>query len=795
MCGFGVDFNRGLDDIVGDSGPGNGPDKPKDPPPVIVRRAPLAPTPFLAPVAYRDRGAPPQPALRPQPYRGWQGAPPPPRWLPLVPWSALETTLRTVLAPPRRRKDVDAPRAVECLARAEPLDRVPRRARRTWLGNLVVVLDRSSHLVPFWQDQDLVLAALRRHLPHRTLQVVSYDDREGAFFRDGSVFGSPDDVARLAPDLLVLGDLGVTASDETANQTWVALGRSVGHGRARVLSPAPEERFGQALRETWRIADWAGRRRTARAPEDDAQELLQLIAPAIRIEPNLLRQVRVAALPHAGPEVEALVWNDPAMAIRWEDAGALVPRAAKDLRGAFAALNRDKRRKAIRAMRDWRGDLHPAIWFEEVLELDADSQSLLPPGAEHDIADAEAFFADMRATPMDGPDAHGVLRWADRMGDRAERLGKNPDARALIWRAKRRQDPTSTTDGSGELEPPERQSMVRIAGSDLVLAASGKGSVGGSLVGILPSVDWEVTIDGDAPGPPLTTFRDRLVDGGEGPEMVALPMGVLYMGSPADEEGRWVDEAPQHLVQITERFALAKYPVTFEEYDAFRKAAGREKPRDMGWGRGRRPAINVSWQDAQAYCAWLSEQTGATYRLPPRRSGNTPAGPERRHAIGGATTRTRHWRTVLGGRRPTRSTTTSRIRGACTTCMATCTSGAKINGKRATIARERRLLFSADIASRGASSVVALGSTTPGTAGPHIGSGVHPTPGTTSLASVPPEVRYRESQRTSKGMRSVPAFVPMWRARRSRPLSGAKARPPNGRATRFLRPSPPSAAG
>jgi formylglycine-generating enzyme required for sulfatase activity len=56
--------------------------------------------------------------------------------------------------------------------------------------------------------------------------------------------------------------------------------------------------------------------------------------------------------------------------------------------------------------------------------------------------------------------------------------------------------------------------------------------------------------------------------------------------------------------------------VTFAEYDRFRQAKGRREPKDEGWGRVRRPVIDVSWRDAQAYIAWLSEETGRTYRLP-----------------------------------------------------------------------------------------------------------------------------------------------------------------------------------
>ena len=61
---------------------------------------------------------------------------------------------------------------------------------------------------------------------------------------------------------------------------------------------------------------------------------------------------------------------------------------------------------------------------------------------------------------------------------------------------------------------------------------------------------------------------------------------------------------------------MGKYEVTFEEYDRFVAAAGKKKPKDRGWGRGKRPVINVSWKDARAYAIWLSKQTGETYRLP-----------------------------------------------------------------------------------------------------------------------------------------------------------------------------------
>jgi formylglycine-generating enzyme required for sulfatase activity len=94
-------------------------------------------------------------------------------------------------------------------------------------------------------------------------------------------------------------------------------------------------------------------------------------------------------------------------------------------------------------------------------------------------------------------------------------------------------------------------------------------------------------------------------------EMVTMPAGTFRMGS---SEG--TDEQPVHTVTIAKPFALGKHEVTFDAYDAFASATGRSAPSDSGWGRGNRPVINVSWDDATAYAAWLSAQTGKKYRLP-----------------------------------------------------------------------------------------------------------------------------------------------------------------------------------
>lgn len=87
-------------------------------------------------------------------------------------------------------------------------------------------------------------------------------------------------------------------------------------------------------------------------------------------------------------------------------------------------------------------------------------------------------------------------------------------------------------------------------------------------------------------------------------EWVDIPAGTFMMGSPEGETGRRVNEA-QHKVSLSP-FSLSKHQITFEQFDAFCEIAGLPKPKDEGWGRGKRPVINVSWEDAEAFAKWMN---------------------------------------------------------------------------------------------------------------------------------------------------------------------------------------------
>jgi formylglycine-generating enzyme required for sulfatase activity len=177
-------------------------------------------------------------------------------------------------------------------------------------------------------------------------------------------------------------------------------------------------------------------------------------------------------------------------------------------------------------------------------------------------------------------------------------------------------------DWDGSQEAPAYRKLVAdiesiVGASPAAGRASGQAEVAGPLHA---RPRGRVRTAGAKRAAPGNVFRDRLADGSEGPEgpvMVLIPAGEFWMGSDKRRDPEaYDDELPRHRVTIAKAFALGRHPVTFAEYDRFAEATSRDLPDDKKWGREDRPVINVSWEDAVAYRAWLSEQTGRRYRLP-----------------------------------------------------------------------------------------------------------------------------------------------------------------------------------
>jgi formylglycine-generating enzyme required for sulfatase activity len=128
-----------------------------------------------------------------------------------------------------------------------------------------------------------------------------------------------------------------------------------------------------------------------------------------------------------------------------------------------------------------------------------------------------------------------------------------------------------------------------------------------------------------------------------GMKLVNIPAGKFLMGSPDAEVGRFDDESPRHEVEITRPFHVGKYEVTRGQFRRFVEDTGyqTEAERDgsgstydadkrvfanvvkgASWRQpgfeqtDEHPVVNVSWNDTQAFCAWLSRKEGRVYRLP-----------------------------------------------------------------------------------------------------------------------------------------------------------------------------------
>jgi formylglycine-generating enzyme required for sulfatase activity len=166
---------------------------------------------------------------------------------------------------------------------------------------------------------------------------------------------------------------------------------------------------------------------------------------------------------------------------------------------------------------------------------------------------------------------------------------------------------------SGALSPAERQfitaSQARKIKSRVVTAVAGLLVlllIGGPIAwlgkeGVTVSYAWSIA-----------QARLHLVDVKE-PDVVEIPAGEFQMGDVERLGGE--DEQPVRTVTIAP-FLLSKHEMTFEAYDQFVELTGHRRPKDQGWGRDKRPVIDVSWEDAQAYVTWLSSATGKSYRLP-----------------------------------------------------------------------------------------------------------------------------------------------------------------------------------
>ena len=311
----------------------------------------------------------------------------PPSQPPLLPWSRLWPFLKTALGAQQTTRTLDLPRILARLARAQTLRYLPRRQRHGWAAECQIIVDYAESLLPFWNDFNQLHRRLRQVRGAQGLRVIALPDGDpgGRCWRHDGREWQEDDRGPMPGTgavVLVLSDLGCNDPTELRRRQWRYLGARLRRTGCRpvALMPSPPRWWDGELTRLFYPVGWdrAARlprrldaRRSApgsseRAESDPgAERLLALLAPAIRIEPALLRAVRYL-LPVREADVgsEAAAWNHPnahatPLAFYYDHA------AIAGYRRTFQGQDADLRRQVAELIGEHHRHLSPAISHEE----------------------------------------------------------------------------------------------------------------------------------------------------------------------------------------------------------------------------------------------------------------------------------------------------------------------------------------------------------------------------------------------------------------------------------------------
>lgn len=617
----------------------------------------FAPIPFLRVTKVEYEAD--KPVAKPQPVPQLDLDPARERGQPLTPplvafprlWRVLEDDFRSH----KRGQKVDAPRLVENIARGRVIRRLPRR----WIpssGRVRLVLDRSRHLVPFWSDQLGLVSELFRRLGPLELRVEMLPEAGPAALAH----------SEQAEDMLVVvTDLGFLIGGAEEQEIWLRAGarlRKEG-AKLRALVPCPANRWHSESAQLWCAVEWerpmpsaVARGKLAESKRlAQREQLLQLIAPAVRVEPGLLRELRQLLGSAADAGTEADVWS---LFPNPSSVAATPPPAASEWRRQLAqgSLSPELEHRAIEVIRRWHGVLPPLVLAEEVCSH-ASARAI--EGKER-LALREYLRAACKRIEEQGrAGAPKVAAWFDRVDARMYKAPADPElAKSMIsaWRVLNAE--------GGPKEPPNWASPALLAalepagelrhfeiwqrGSEIVLSPKGQ-FPGGSLLGEIRSSSKHLHVQkisgleaesfGCELGAGGNSFKLesfpntlRLVSNLEAVELEAEPRpdwasaagrdryglwadlevggvtqrmryvrpGRFLMGSPETEQGRLESEGPQHMVTFTEGFWLADTQCT----QIFWQAVMRSNP--SRFKSPRRPVEQVSWQDVHAFLQRLN---------------------------------------------------------------------------------------------------------------------------------------------------------------------------------------------
>lgn len=316
----------------------------------------------------------------------------------------------------RLTNSIDTQAIVHTMSRGEHLRSIPYLSRRSLGRYLQIITDRHSHLIPFWLDQTLFSKLLTTTLP-------DYDYNQATLLEHHHIPQTRSEHGQLqdwTPPpansvVVVFSDLGALSdqADQRINQ-WLAIGRQLQALDCKLLAitPCHPDLCDNRLKTMFTLLPWEMhchvQRQSLVELKQQADQLLTLLAPALRLEPGLLRNVRVE-LGRIGVQfsaaVEALLWQHADIQEASSVAATPDSQARKSRLSHFQEQPDSIKQVVLNSMRNWRGALHELVWFEEITSLDQSSQNSIPAA---DLTDAKQYFQYFSQS-LHQPDQHNTI--------------------------------------------------------------------------------------------------------------------------------------------------------------------------------------------------------------------------------------------------------------------------------------------------------------------------------------------------------------------------------------------------
>ncbi|WP_287697970.1 formylglycine-generating enzyme family protein [Accumulibacter sp.] len=372
-----------------------------------------------------------------------------PSRLPLTRWSRLGPFLRRSLGRSVEWSQPDVPRLLDRLTRGEALCRIPMLRRHGWSPRIAILTDYSRQTTPFHGDFNGLCRALEKRHGQLGIEHCILAGEPGVrplVHRSSQRTQQRWQLPAPTTPLLILSDLGLLDASPATRLGWQQLGgrlRSAGR-QALALCPVPARLHPAGLQRGFTIVEWDRhsrlRRSTAGATRtDDAgrggktvEKLLTLLAPAVRVEPPLLRAIRTL-LPASEADVlgEALIWQHPD--VRSGPQGFQFAGRAAIVRyqGSFAALTPELKRAAVGLILAHHAGLPESVRRAELAACRRLAPEAMPAGAPEEVQQWQ--YAIVR-TALQHPDAFALQQWLRRhVGRQSDEALAEDEALAALW--------------------------------------------------------------------------------------------------------------------------------------------------------------------------------------------------------------------------------------------------------------------------------------------------------------------------------------------------------------------------